>query len=250
MSVDIEPLELSFRRPFTREVSQTLTVKNPSTTPVVFKAMKQEPAADAKCRDKFLVQSAPITGDKEFESIASVFESTEKSAITERKIRVNWLPPLGGDDVSAAASAAAVTPRKQTGTNGLAADTPDANRSFNSPSAGYGSPNASEPPPYSDEAKSEPEDVKAETPKSVGTAASTAPIAAAAAATDRLDAATATSSDVRQRSGKSSSTAAEGVVPQAPGQLIQAMPHTVQGVSVPVTASLCLLAFLIGYLFF
>lgn len=34
--------------------------------------MKQEPPPDAKCRDKFLVQSAPITGDKEFSSIPSV----------------------------------------------------------------------------------------------------------------------------------------------------------------------------------
>jgi hypothetical protein len=34
--------------------------------------MKADPPLDAKCRDKFLVQSAPITPDKEFASIASV----------------------------------------------------------------------------------------------------------------------------------------------------------------------------------
>lgn len=34
--------------------------------------MKTDPAPDAKCRDKFLVQSAPITSDKEFASIATV----------------------------------------------------------------------------------------------------------------------------------------------------------------------------------
>lgn len=34
--------------------------------------MKAEPTPDTKCRDKFLVQSAPITGDKEFTSIAEV----------------------------------------------------------------------------------------------------------------------------------------------------------------------------------
>jgi hypothetical protein len=39
---------------------------------VLLQAMKQEPPLDAKCRDKFLVQSAPITGDKEFSSIPSV----------------------------------------------------------------------------------------------------------------------------------------------------------------------------------
>lgn len=39
---------------------------------MLLQAMKQEPPLDAKCRDKFLVQSAPITSDKEFTSIPSV----------------------------------------------------------------------------------------------------------------------------------------------------------------------------------
>jgi hypothetical protein len=34
--------------------------------------MKQDPPPDARCRDKFLVQSAPITAEKEFASIANV----------------------------------------------------------------------------------------------------------------------------------------------------------------------------------
>lgn len=34
--------------------------------------MKAEPPMDAKCRDKFLVQSVPITADKEFASIANI----------------------------------------------------------------------------------------------------------------------------------------------------------------------------------
>jgi hypothetical protein len=34
--------------------------------------MKQEPPADAKCRDKFLVQSVPVTADKEFTSITPI----------------------------------------------------------------------------------------------------------------------------------------------------------------------------------
>jgi hypothetical protein len=37
MSVEIEPIELSFRRPFTVEVSRILTLKNSNTTPVAFK---------------------------------------------------------------------------------------------------------------------------------------------------------------------------------------------------------------------
>lgn len=43
--------------------------------PVLLQAMKQDPPPDAKCRDKFLVQSAPITADKEFASVANVVRS-------------------------------------------------------------------------------------------------------------------------------------------------------------------------------
>ena len=34
--------------------------------------MKQEPPADAKCRDKFLVQSVLITADKEFSNVTQI----------------------------------------------------------------------------------------------------------------------------------------------------------------------------------
>jgi hypothetical protein len=43
MSVDIEPFELSFKRPFTTEVSQILTLKNPNPTPVAFKVKTTAP---------------------------------------------------------------------------------------------------------------------------------------------------------------------------------------------------------------
>ncbi|KAL6857488.1 phosphatidylinositol-binding protein scs2 [Amphichorda felina] len=232
MSVDIEPLELSFRRPFTYEVSQTLTIKNPNKTPVAFKAMKQEPPPDAKCRDKFLVQSAPITGDKEFSSIPSVFDSTEKSAISERKIRVNWLA-ASADEAAPTSPAIAATPSKQTAVNGGSTDTPEAPRTFASPSAG-----AESPPPYSDEAKSEPEDVKSESPKSAVTAA-------AATISTAAKEATTTDATIRQRV----KTSATGVK-EASGQLAQAVPQNVQGVPVKITALLCFLAFLVGYFFF
>jgi hypothetical protein len=39
---------------------------------VLLQAMKQEPPLDAKCRDKFLVQSVPLTADKEFTNIGSI----------------------------------------------------------------------------------------------------------------------------------------------------------------------------------
>lgn len=47
---------------------------------VLLQAMKQEPAPGTKCRDKFLVQSAPITGDKEFVSIANIVRTKDMRA--------------------------------------------------------------------------------------------------------------------------------------------------------------------------
>jgi hypothetical protein len=37
--------------------------------------MKQEPPLDAKCRDKFLVQSVIITADKEFTNVSQIVRS-------------------------------------------------------------------------------------------------------------------------------------------------------------------------------
>jgi hypothetical protein len=34
--------------------------------------MKEDPPADAKCKDKFLVQSVAITGDLEFSNVTSI----------------------------------------------------------------------------------------------------------------------------------------------------------------------------------
>lgn len=34
--------------------------------------MKEQPPIDAKCRDKFLVQSVAVTADKEFTNIADI----------------------------------------------------------------------------------------------------------------------------------------------------------------------------------
>lgn len=126
MSVELDPVELGFKRPFQQEVSQTLRLKNPHSDPVAFKvkttapkqycvrpnsgriepgrdvevqillqAMKEDPPPDAKCRDKFLVQSVLVTADKEFTNVGSLWahiEQTAKSSIQEKKIRVLFLP--------------------------------------------------------------------------------------------------------------------------------------------------------------
>ncbi|KAK7191054.1 hypothetical protein DPSP01_007775 [Paraphaeosphaeria sporulosa] len=129
MSVELDPPELGFKRPFQQEVTQTLKLKNNHSDPVAFKvkttapkqycvrpnsgriepgdhvevqillqAMKEDPPPDAKCRDKFLVQSVLVTADKEFTNVASLWshiEQTSKSSIQEKKIRVLFLPADG-----------------------------------------------------------------------------------------------------------------------------------------------------------
>ncbi|KAF2441402.1 VAMP-associated protein [Karstenula rhodostoma CBS 690.94] len=129
MSVELDPPELGFKRPFQQEVTQTLKLRNNHSDPVAFKvkttapkqycvrpnsgriepgdhvevqillqAMKEDPPPDAKCRDKFLVQSVLVTADKEFTNVASLWshiEQTAKSSIQERKIRVLFLPADG-----------------------------------------------------------------------------------------------------------------------------------------------------------
>lgn len=40
--------------------------------PVLLQAMKEDPPPDAKCRDKFLVQSVLVTADKEFANVGSL----------------------------------------------------------------------------------------------------------------------------------------------------------------------------------
>ncbi|PQE30484.1 msp domain-containing protein [Rutstroemia sp. NJR-2017a WRK4] len=71
-----------------------LSVKLTDDGIVLLQAMKVEPPLDAKCRDKFLVQSVEITPDKEFlDQSASHVDRADKSQIQEKKIRVVFLPP-------------------------------------------------------------------------------------------------------------------------------------------------------------
>ncbi|CEI67316.1 hypothetical protein FVEN_g5782 [Fusarium venenatum] len=287
MSVDIEPFELSFKRPFTTEVSQILTLKNPNPTPVAFKvkttapkqycvrpnagrieagqsfdvsvllqAMKQDPAPDARCRDKFLVQSTAITADKEFANHASVLETTDKASLVERKIRVNWLPAGSADAPHRPIS----TPNKQAIANG-ANDTPDVSRTYSSPTARDDSPVSSAPPPY----QSPNEHSYEERPKSMQSdfevksaiSQATTSIKETAELTyEELKAKLAQAeqqlvslkdSGLRQRNVKSDSNDDEK---RPMAQTAQAIQQTVEGVPVQMAAILCLVSFLLAYFFF
>lgn len=284
MSVEIEPQELGFRRPFTVEVAQILKIKNTNSSPVAFKvkttapkqycvrpnsgriepghdvdvsvllqAMKTEPPADARCRDKFLVQSVTITGDKEFSNVTQIWDSVEKSAIQERKIRVTWLPP--SEDGNAAPVAA--TPARKLVNNG-AQDTPDGA----APPA-YSSPNETAPIPEIKKEPSPSPEPQWQPQSAVAAAASTVKKTAVDTAEDlkaKLAQAEATiaslkteaANTLRQRKpiatsddkGSASATPAGGVIAQAE------RPQGTEGVPVQIVAALCLVSFLLAYFFF
>ncbi|KAH7011405.1 PapD-like protein [Ilyonectria destructans] len=287
MSVEIEPFELSFQRPFVAEVAQTLTIKNPNTVPVAFKvkttapkqycvrpnagriepgkafdvtvllqAMKTEPPVDARCRDKFLVQSAPITSDKEFASIANVLDTTDKALLQERKIRVNWLSANPEHDQSASRPMA-VTPSKNSLSNG-ANETPEVPRAFSSPGASDETSPSTAPPPYPTEDTpvhdEEPEE-KSEA-KSTISQATAAVTSAAETTVDALKAklaqaeaqiASLKETGLRQRNVKSAPVDDEK---RPVAKMNQAVKQTVEGVPVQIAALLCLISFLLAYFFF
>ncbi|KAF9935058.1 phosphatidylinositol-binding protein scs2 [Linnemannia zychae] len=129
MSIELDPSsQLSFRRPLTEAIKESLIIRNPTQLPIAFKvkttapkqycvrpnsgriepgqelevqvqmqAMKEDPPADFKCKDKFLVQSVAITAEREQIAPADLWPTMERDAkdqIREKKIRCAFLPPL------------------------------------------------------------------------------------------------------------------------------------------------------------
>lgn len=212
---------------------------------VLLQAMKEDPPPDARCRDKFLVQSVAI-GAAAAESSANVaqiwsnIEQTAKSSIQEKKIRVSFLPADGSTPAA----------------NGLASSQHEDEH----PPA-YSSP----PPSSSVAAMSTPQrqtDSSARSPEAPSTAKSTL-ISAVSNTTgysqkeleQQLDEAKATisrlqqqaSDGLRQRKTGGSGASADPAKVN-PASLQTASPPG--GVSVQITALLCLVCFLIAYLFF
>ncbi|KAK4448250.1 vesicle-associated protein 2-2 [Podospora aff. communis PSN243] len=286
MSVEIDPLELGFRRPFTVEVAQILKIKNTNATPVAFKvkttapkqycvrpnsgriepghdvevsvllqAMKAEPPLDAKCRDKFLVQSVAITSDKEFTNVSQIWDTVEKSDIQEKKIRVVWQPASGEDQ-----SSAAVTPARHSLANGVEANPEVPPPAYSSPQddSTIASPSHTEPE-VKRESRREPTQ-EPETAPSTIPVPSISQVKSTAADTfedlkDKLAKAEATiaslkdqaSSGLKQR--KVTSTLEEKAA--APVQaLAQATRQGTEGVPIQIVAALCLVSFLLAYFLF
>lgn len=208
--------------------------------------MHEDPPPDARCKDKFLVQSVAIAAGVEG-SVAQIWaniEQTAKSSIQEKKIRVTFLPADGSGSTLGAA-----------GANGTSHHD-DGPPAYSSPSAVTPQRNAS-------------------TPRSVGgndshvfgdtteTSAQQGTIGAAAAAVSsvlpsaddvrrQLDAAKAQIVQLQQQATeglRQRKVVSDG---SAKGSTSTGLQHAPApgGVSVQITAILCLLSFLIAYLFF
>ncbi|OTA96383.1 hypothetical protein M434DRAFT_117445 [Hypoxylon sp. CO27-5] len=274
MSVEIDPQELGFHRPFTAEVSEVLRIRNPNTHPVAFKvkttapkqycvrpnsgrvepgkevevavilqAMKQEPPPDTKCRDKFLVQSVAITGDKEFSNLASIWDAIEKSSIQEKKIRVVFLPPAGSSG-----TAHLETPSRPTAANGAQA-TPDvAPPAYSSPGEYIGS--QVEPKSSAEEKEIKREDL----PSAAGAATSPAQGGDSTVAELKQQLAQAERKIAQfkqdQEGLRQRKTTTDNSSSSKAGEVAQTVRSGTEGVPVKLVAILCFLSFMLAYLFF
>lgn len=214
---------------------------------VLLQAMKEQPAPDARCRDKFLVQSvaiAPNTAAPDGSNISQIWsniEQTAKSSIQEKKIKVNFLPAEGAQ------------------TNGVPAgqhhddDQPPA---YSSPS-----PSQAAVTPSRGDAKTDDSSVANST--MLGGAAAGLGGAAAAVSNSiprnqedlqaQLDSANATIQKLR-------ADAAEGLRQRKPQEAAQKAVESVQqslqnapapgGVPIQYVAALCFLCFVLAWLFF
>ena len=206
------------------------------TPSVLLQALKEDPPLDFKCRDKFLVQSVAVSTDSEanLTSLWSNIEKTAKGSIQERKIRVNFLPAGGA------------------ATNGVTHE--EQPPAYTSPSPQFGSP-----APASSESKSQStaesaKSYSANAAEATGVAGAAAAISSAmptsgddvkeqlAAARAQIAKLTAQAQDpqVRQRKVQEASDKMQTVVQQTQEG----------GVPLQIVAGLCLLSFLIAYLFF
>ncbi|KAL3424437.1 integral er membrane protein [Phlyctema vagabunda] len=216
--------------------------------------MKQEPPLDAKCRDKFLVQSVAITADKEFTNTSSIWQhvdDAEKSSVMEKKIRVVFLPPAGEH------YAAAVTPsRKINGNDGSEAAPP----SYRSPSPEetFTPQQRSTGQPSGPVSKLEDEPIGN---KHLGDARASASNPVNSTRNSVSSAVTAVSSSIPSYDDVKSSGQDAGLrirkAAGSGGETLSAGANDVatkiqgsEGVPVQIVAGLCLLSFLLAYLFF
>lgn len=227
--------------------------------------MKEDPPADTRCRDKFLVQSVAISPENNTGNVTQIWsniEQTAKSSIQEKKIRVSFLPAdgsAGHDNLSPVGA----------NTNGLShhEDEPPA---YSSPSPMAVTPQRSAVGPISTpadkpfDAKTRGDAVNDAHNPTTNPAAGQSTLGAAAASVASviptsqadlqrsLDAANAQIKRLQEQASeglRQRKTTADGQEKSSVATSMQNAPAP-GGVPVQIVAGLCLLCFLIAYVLF
>ena len=221
---------------------------------VLLQAMKKDPPPDARCRDKFLVQSVNARMASSDDTAAQIWSSVDLAtgAVREKRIRVNFLP--ADDDVNNGIKqepappsyrslspeqslATAVTPQRVLSDSTSGEKSPETDtKGMSGSGSGMGSGSSA---------------------GMGGLGASAASMASREGMRQQLEEAKATIARLQQQ-------AAEGIRQRKPQEMAEkatgrATDYTKKsvqqvqqggGVPVPIVATLCLLCFLIAYLFF
>ncbi|KAJ5579119.1 hypothetical protein N7450_007986 [Penicillium hetheringtonii] len=224
MSVEIDPPRAGLQAYCVRPNSGRIEPGRTVDVQVLLQAMKDEPATDAKCKDKFLVQSVAVTPDMEHANVTSIFEKSPKSSVIERKIRVTWLAPDAALDESKGA-----------------------NESTTEQTSPVPAPDFSEKPKPESPQASEPASTFSNAKAAVSSALPSsddlkAQLAEANAQIQRLKDRLADQGLRQRKTG--------GDAKAAPATMQQSHAQTESGVPVQMVAGLCLLSFLIAYFFF
>ncbi|CAI7667127.1 hypothetical protein N7527_003314 [Penicillium freii] len=274
MTIQIEPSELGFKRPFNHEVCQVLRLSNPNEESVVFKvkttapkhycvrpnsghiepgktvevqvllqAMKEDPAPDAKCKDKFLVQAVPVSRGLEEASVAQIFDQTPKVDVVERKIRVVFL----ATDATSNDSVQNEEPPAYTSPAGANFQTPAPKKIDSDEASPIPAPDFSEKKSVSPQRE----------PASAVSNAKSAVVNAFPSSDElksQLSEANAQIQRLKDRLAdqglRQRKTGGEATGQAVPANMQQSHAPTASGVSIQGVACLCLLSFLIAYFFF
>ncbi|KAL8972325.1 MAG: hypothetical protein Q9197_002834 [Variospora fuerteventurae] len=222
--------------------------------------MKEDPQPDARCRDKFLVQTVALAPDYDASNISGIWQNIEKvdkSSIQERKIRVVFLPTNDGSS----------TPSRQT-THGqhLGDEAPPA---YNSPAPSFGSPGPTAVTPVNHAAadnqgqtsftgaKSTTSNMQSTVGAAMSNVANAVPasseelraqLANAKAEISRLTQRDEQQSLRQRKSDAVNQDVRERIATGSTGMGILQQPA--EGVPVQIVAALCLLSFLLAYYFF
>lgn len=214
---------------------------------VLLQAMKEDPPPDARCRDKFLVQSVAISPDRDANNVSQIWagiEQTAKSSIQEKKIRVNFLPADGGHGLSSTAA------------NGVSHHDEEQPPAYGSPTPLAVTPQRPSHSSASDYNKS-PEQDFAPSNSTFGSATAAVSNATGIPEADlqrKLDEANATISRLQTQAAEATGlrqrkTAGDTATTEKSGP-VTALQSPSGGVPVQIVAALCLLSFLIAYFLF